>query len=99
MVALVGRRGARRPSTLAVAGGGLTLSIPYDEGVYLDKPWLAIRWDADLRCVTAEFKAFATSSEFRSGCQTIIAAIKDRKAVSLISDNRRLEGVTGEDQL
>ena len=34
-----------------------------------------------------------------SGCQTIIAAIKDRKAVSLISDNRRLEGVTGEDQL
>lgn len=75
------------------------MSIPYDEGVYLDKPWLVIRWDADARCVHAEFKAFATSAEFRSGCQTIIAAIKDRKAVSLISDNRRLEGVTGEDQL
>ena len=75
------------------------MSIPYDEGIYLDKPWLVIRWDADDRCVHAEFKAFATSAEFRSGCQTIIAAIEDRKAVSLISDNRRLEGVTGEDQL
>jgi hypothetical protein len=75
------------------------VSIPYDEGVYLDKPWLAVRWDADHRCVVAEFRAFANSAEFRAGCRSIIAAIKDRKAVSLISDNRRLEGVTNEDQL
>ena len=77
----------------------LTVSIPYDEGVYLDKPWLTIRWDAEHRCVHAEFKAFANSAEFRAGCQTVMTAIKERKAVSLISDNRRLEGVTGEDQL
>ena len=77
----------------------LTVSIPYDEGVYLDKPWLTIRWDAEHQCVHAEFKAFANSAEFRAGCQTILTAIKERKAVSLISDNRRLEGVTAEDQL
>ena len=75
------------------------MSIPYDEGIYLDKPWLVVRWEADPGCVHAEFKAFANSAEFRSGYQTIIAAIRDRKASSLISDNRRLEGVTGEDQL
>ena len=76
-----------------------TLSIPYDEGVYLDKPWLVIRWDADHRYVLAAFKSFANSSEFRIGCQTILTAIEERKAESLISDNRRLEGVTAEDQL
>jgi hypothetical protein len=75
------------------------VSIPYDKGTYLDKPWLTIRWDADNRCVRAEFKAFANSSEFRAGCQMILAAIRDRKAETLISDNRRLEGVTNEDQL
>jgi hypothetical protein len=77
----------------------VSLSIPYDEGVYLDKPWMVVRWNADHLCVHAEFKAFANSAEFRAGCQTILAAIKERNAASLISDNRRLEGVTGEDQL
>lgn len=78
---------------------GRHLSIPYDEGVYLDKPWLVVRWDAEHRCVHAEFRAFANSAECRAGCQTILTAIKDRKAISLISDNRRLEGVTNVDQL
>jgi len=49
----------------------MPVRIPYDEGVYLDKPWLVIRWNPDHLCVHAEFKAFANTAEFRAGCQTI----------------------------
>jgi hypothetical protein len=67
--------------------------------VYLDEPWLSIIWDAELNCVYAKFKAFANSSEFRAGTLKILEAIGERHAASLISDNRKLEGVANEDQL
>jgi hypothetical protein len=67
--------------------------------VYLDEPWLSIRWDRAHDCVHAEFKSFANSSELRAGTTEILEAIRDRKASALISDNRRLEGVTDLDQL
>jgi hypothetical protein len=66
---------------------------------YSDEPWLSIRWDSEHGCVYAEFKAFATSSEFRTSTLKILDAIWDRKATALVSDNRRLEGVSEEDQL
>jgi hypothetical protein len=67
--------------------------------IYLDEPWLAIRWDPQHKCVYAEFKAFANSAEFRASVLKILDAIRDRHAAVLISDNRRLEGVAVEDQL
>ena len=67
--------------------------------VHADLPYLYIAWDGEHRCIYLEFKGFATSAEFRSGTMLVIDAIRDRKATSLISDNRRLEVVTNEDQL
>ena len=67
--------------------------------VYLDEPWLSIRWDRAHNCVHAEFKSFANSSESRAGTTQILEAIQERRATALISDNRRLEGVTNLDQL
>jgi hypothetical protein len=67
--------------------------------IYLDEPWLTIRWDVERQCVYAEFKAFSTSAEFRAGTLKILDAVWDRSSTSLISDNRRLEGVTELDQL
>jgi len=58
-----------------------------------------IAWDGERDCIYVEFKGFATSAEFRSGTMKVIEAIRDRNAKSLISDNRRLEVVTNEDQL
>ena len=58
-----------------------------------------IAWDGERDCVYVEFKGFATSAEFRSGTMKVIDAIRERSAKSLISDNRRLEVVTNEDQL
>jgi hypothetical protein len=46
-----------------------------------------------------EWKGFANSVEFRAGTTRILDAIRAIGAASLISDNRRLEGVTEQDQL
>ena len=69
------------------------------DDVYVDEPWLRIGWDRQHKCVHAEFKSFANSSEFRAGTTQILDLIRSRKATALISDNRRLEGVTDLDQL
>jgi hypothetical protein len=67
--------------------------------VHSDEPWLSIRWDQEHRCVYAEFKGFSTSAEFRASTTKILDAILERGAATLVSDNRRLEGVADEDQL
>lgn len=67
--------------------------------VHSDEPWLSIRWYREHNCVLAEFKGFCTSAEFRVSTTKILDAIRERSAASLVSDNRRLEGVVDEDQL
>jgi hypothetical protein len=67
--------------------------------VYSDEPWLSIRWDVERRCVYAEFKGFATSVEFRASTRKLIDAIRDKHATRLISDNRKLEALSDNDQL
>ncbi len=67
--------------------------------VFSDERWLRIDWDPEHRCVYAEWKAFANSSEFRASTTKILTAIRERSAVALVSDNRRLEGVADQDQL
>jgi hypothetical protein len=64
-----------------------------------DKPWLSVQSDRYSSCVYAEWKGFATSAEFRAGTLRILDAIRAIQATSLVSDNRRLEGVTAPDQL
>ena len=64
-----------------------------------DYRWLALRWDAEHRCVYSEWKGFANSVELRSGMIKIIDVIRDHHAGSFVSDNRKLEVVTNEDQL
>ncbi len=79
---------------------GRSAVSPYSAGdIQLDEPWLFITWDRACRCVYAEFKAFANSAEFRDGTAKILDAIRQRHAVALVSDNRRLEGVAAHDQL
>ena len=68
-------------------------------GAFADEPWLSIEWDRGRNCVYAEWKGFANSAEFRASLIRIVDAIRDSKAPSLVSDNRRLEGVTSADQL
>jgi hypothetical protein len=75
------------------------LSTPSAGDVHLDEPWLSIAWDPACGCVYAEFKAFANSADFRDGTARILDVIRQRHAMALVSDNRRLEGVATHDQL
>jgi hypothetical protein len=67
--------------------------------VFADEPWLAIQGDRQSLCVYAEWTGFANSAEFRASTMRILEAIRAIGATSLVSDNRRLEGVTDHDQL
>ena len=64
-----------------------------------DDPWLSVQWDAAHRCVYAEWRGFANSAEFRAGLLRIVEALRDHQSGLLVSDNRRLEGITDQDQL
>lgn len=73
---------------------------PSSQGdAFEDKPWLSVQSDRDSGCIYAEWKGFTNSVEFRAGTMRILEAIRAIGATSLISDNRRLEGVTPQDQL
>jgi hypothetical protein len=63
------------------------------------EPWLSIGWNSECNCVYAEFKAFATSTELRTGSMAIIESVKRHRAAALVLDNRGLEVVTSADQL
>lgn len=67
--------------------------------VYADDPWVSIRWDREHGFVYSDWKGFCNSAELRAGMMKIIDAIRDHHSPSLVSDNRRLELVTDEDQL
>jgi hypothetical protein len=66
---------------------------------FADEPWLSVQGDRNSHCVYAEWKGFANSSEFRSSSMRILEAVRTIGAGSLVSDNRRLEGVTDQDQM
>lgn len=68
-------------------------------GVSADEPWLSVQADRESHCVYAEWRGFANSSEFRASTMRILEAIQSIGAAALVSDNRRLEGVTEQDQL
>jgi hypothetical protein len=69
------------------------------EIVYVDEPYLSICWRAGSQCLHQEWKGFANSVEFRSGQTRLLAAIENSCTTALVSDTRKLELITTEDQL
>jgi hypothetical protein len=64
----------------------------------VDEPWLFMRWDSEHRGIFAEWKAFATSEEFRGALTKAIEVIRSRRAGCFVNDIRKLELITDEDQ-
>ena len=79
-------------------GVGHVTTLTAGESVYIDESWLLMRWDAEHRCVFAEWKAFATSREFQYALIKALAACRNRSALSFVNDTRKLELVSDEDQ-
>ena len=84
-------------STAMVVDQRRSNEAPADE-IFLDRPWITIRWDNAHSCLHSDWKAFATSVEFRAALTEVVAAIRSKKAVGYVSDARRLKVIVRKDQ-
>jgi hypothetical protein len=66
--------------------------------VYLDEPYLSIRWRSVPRILYAEWKGFATSAELRAALLTGVRAIRERHVVGYVSDARRAKVFLPDDE-
>jgi hypothetical protein len=68
------------------------------DDVYVDEPWLLMRWDAENKCVHSVWKGFANSAEFRAALMRGLQAVRDRHATGYLSDTRMIKVIVSEDQ-
>jgi hypothetical protein len=66
--------------------------------VYVDEPWLLMRWDATNACVFSEWKGFANTTEFRAGVLKGVQAVRDHRATGYVTDTRKVRVIVHEDQ-
>ena len=69
-----------------------------NDAVYLDKDWLLLSWDSEHGCLLAEWKGFATSTEFQGALLQAIDVIRERHGTGFVNDTRKLEMVSDDDQ-
>ena len=67
-------------------------------GVYVDEPYLSIRWDGLHHHVYSEWHAFASSVELRRSLLSGLQAIRDNHATAYISDARKVKVIVHADQ-
>jgi hypothetical protein len=66
--------------------------------VYVDEPWLLMRWDSVRQYVHSEWLAFASSAEVRTSVLKGIQAIRVNKAVAYVTDARKVKVIVHADQ-
>jgi len=69
-----------------------------DDKIYLDEPYLTIRWRAVPKILYAEWSGFATSEQFRAALLMGVRAIRERHIEGYVSDARRAKIVGPEDE-
>ncbi len=82
-------------------GTAYTFCVPIaqtGDQVYLDEPYISIRWRSVPQLLYAEWKGFATSAEFRSALLTGVRAMRERHVLSYVSDGRKAKVVLPDDE-
>ena len=74
------------------------VAVPPEDELFLEEPWVVIRWDSAHNCVHTEWKAFANSAEFRGALLRALEAIKEKRAASYLGDGRKVKVIVREDQ-
>jgi hypothetical protein len=69
-----------------------------EDQIYLDEPYLSIRWREGQQILYAEWKGFATSAEFRAALSIGLRAIREHHVVGYVSDARKAKVFVPEDQ-
>ena len=75
------------------------MTITPKADIYVDEPWLYMRWDKVHNCVLSEWKGFANSVEFRAALTKGLQAVRERHATGYVSDTRKIKVIVHEDQL
>jgi hypothetical protein len=81
--------------------GVYTFRVPIaktGDEVYLDEPYISIRWRSTPQLLYAEWRGFATSAEFRSALLTGVRAMREHHVVSYVSDGRKAKVVLPADE-
>jgi hypothetical protein len=65
--------------------------------IYLDEPYLSIRWRSVPQILYAEWKGYATSEEFRAALMKGVQAIREHHVVGYVSDARKARVFVAED--
>jgi hypothetical protein len=66
--------------------------------VYLDTPYVLVRWDADGPWVYVKWKAWANSTEYRAAQEVIILAFRENHASRNLIDSTDRRVVSDDDQ-
>ena len=69
-----------------------------DGKIYLDRPYVLVRWDADGPWVYVKWKAWANSSEYRAAQEVILLALRENRASRNLIDSTDRRVVTDDDQ-
>ena len=72
--------------------------IPEGDRVYVDKPYVGIRWVSDGGWVLVEWKDWADSQEYRAAHETILMAIRENHASKNLIDATHAKVVSESDQ-
>jgi hypothetical protein len=68
------------------------------DDIYVDEPWLLMKWDSENNCVHSVWKGFANSAEFRAALMKGLQAVRDHHATGYVSDTRMIKVIVHEDQ-
>ena len=66
--------------------------------VYLDTPYVLVRWEAQGQWVLAEWKGSGTTPQFRAAQEMTLVAIHENDALRFLADTRKAMPVLGEDR-
>ena len=78
-------------------GANLPLNAVDDE-IYLDEPYLTIRWRPVPKILYAEWKGSASSAQFRAALLTGVRAIREKHVTGYVSDARRAKTILPADE-
>jgi hypothetical protein len=78
---------------------GSTDPVPPDDKVYLETPYVSVRWVSAGRWVQIEWKAWANSPEYRAAHETVLRALRENRCAKNLIDAMHARVVSDADQL
>jgi hypothetical protein len=77
---------------------GESAEVPAAGKVYLDTPYVLVRWDGEGPWVFVQWKAWANSAEYRAAQEAVIIALRENHASRNLIDSTDSRVVSDDDQ-